>query len=347
MAAVLLAAVLSVGGCAFDPSSVPLPGTTVSGQTYRIHIEFANALNLPARAKVASNGIQIGSLRSVRLVDPSESREGYVVADVDISESVKLPTNTSAQLRQATVLGDIYIALVTPSDGYDTPIPPDGTIGLAQSQPALQIEDAMAGIATFVGGGAFDQAQDIINRMNSVLPQDPNDTARISSVLGANFIDVSENLNQVDALLDGMTADAAVVSDNGPALSQLLTDEGAAQAVNSMNSLVATLDLFGALGTVAHSLEWLTPLFTSADAAAKAFVPLAFTSRPLDLTAPSNLNRLVDLIRDKLIPFVEHGPKLNIVDVNTTPTTAASPAVATDEQVARIIATLRMIGAVR
>ncbi|WP_338080091.1 MlaD family protein [Antrihabitans stalactiti] len=346
MPVVVVAIALAAAGCSFDPSSVPLPGTTVSGQTYRIHIEFANALNLPARAKVASNGIQIGSLRSVRLVDPSASREGYVVADVDITESVKLPTSTSAQLRQATVLGDIYIALVTPPANHDTTIPPNGTIGLAQSQPALQIEDAMSGIATFVGGGAIEQAQDIINRMNSVLPQDPKETARISGVLGTNFIDVSENLHQIDALLDGLTADVAVVQDNGPALSALLTDAGATQAVDSMNSLVATLGLFGALGGVAHSLEWLTPLFTSADAAAKAFVPLAFTSRPLNLTAPSNLNKLVALIRDKLIPFVEYGPKVNIVDVNTAPATSM-PAVSSDDQVDRILATLRMIGAVR
>ncbi|WP_338080062.1 MlaD family protein [Antrihabitans stalactiti] len=338
-----MAAALTLGGCAFDPSSVPLPGTTVSGETYRVHIEFANALNLPARAKVAANGVQIGSLRSVRLVDPTAEREGYVVADVDITESVRLPTTTSAQLRQATILGDIYIALKPPADGYDTTIAPEGTIGLAQSEPALQIEDAMSGIATFVGGGAFKQAQDIVNRMNSVLPPDPKETARISGVLGANVTDLAENLHQVDAFLDAITTDAGVVLDRGPALSALLTDAGTDHTISAMNSLAAMIGIFGALGSVAHSLEWLQPLFTSADAAAKAFVPLAFTSRPLDLTAPSNLNKLVALVRDQVIPFVEHGPKINIVDVNTTP----SPAVSTDDQVDRIIATLRMIGAVR
>jgi phospholipid/cholesterol/gamma-HCH transport system substrate-binding protein len=66
----------------------------------------------------------------------------------------------------------------------------------------------------------------------------------------------------------------------------------------------------------------------------------------LDLQAPSNLNKLVALIREKVIPFADHGPKVNIVGVDIE----GSPAVAelsNEGQVDRIIDTLRMIGAVR
>ncbi|MGX1806099.1 MlaD family protein [Nocardia sp. NPDC055321] len=336
--ALIASAALLFGGCAFDPSSIPLPGTTVSGPTYRIHIEFANVLNLPARAKIASNGVQIGILHSLTLHDPSPTREAFVVAAVDIEESVRLPTNVTAQLRQATVLGDTYIALSTAPPASAGTLQPDATIPLQQTRPAPQIEDAMASIATFVGGGAINQAQDIVNRVNVVLPQQPSETARISTALGANFIDVAANLDQVDAFLDGLQADTGVVLDTGPELAALLTDAGAAQALASTNSLVATLGMFGALGQVAHSLEWLTPLVTAGDAAAKAFVPLAFTNHPLDLNAPSNLNALVALLRDKVIPFSER-PAVNIVSVDL--------GVSKDDQIDRILETLRMVGAVR
>jgi phospholipid/cholesterol/gamma-HCH transport system substrate-binding protein len=346
LCAVLLVLGPALVGCGFDPSSVPLPGTTVSGQTYRVHIEFANALNLPARAKVASNGVQVGTLRSVTLVDATSGHPGYVVADVDIKESVALPTATTAELRQATLLGDIYIALITPRQGFEVPIPHDGTIALSHTKPPVQVEDTLAGLATFVNGGAMHQIHDIINQVNSALPSEPKEAARISGVLGADVQDLAANLTQVDAFLDGMNADAAVVLDNSPALSELLTDAGVAQTTDSMSSIVGVLGVFGALGQLAHALEWVAPLASAGDAAAKAFVPLAFTGRPLDLNAPSNLNKLVALLRDKLIPFVEHGPNVNIVSASIADSPAAQE-VSPDDQTDRIIDTLRMIGAVR
>lgn len=344
--ALLMAAAMALGGCAFDPSSVPLPGTTVSGETYRIRIEFANALNLPARAKVASNGVQVGTLRTVTLVDPTGAHGGYVVADVDIAKSVKLPRTTTAELRQATLLGDVYIALMTPSNGFDNPIPNGGTITRQQTKPALQIEDTMAGMATFVQGGAIHEMQDIINRMNSVLPSDPNETARISRVIGADVEDVSANLDQADAFLDGMQATTGVVLEDSTVLAELLTEAGVTQATNAMTSLIGLLGLYDGFAAITRSLAWVAPLAAAANAAAKAFMPLAFTARPLDLKAPSNLNKLVALLRDKVIPFADHGPKVNIVGVDIEGSPAAA-GVSKHDQVDRIIDTLRMIGAVR
>ncbi|WP_329411352.1 MlaD family protein [Nocardia vinacea] len=92
------AAVMLLGGCGFDPSSVPVPvpGASVAGPTYQVRIEFANALNLPKQAKVVANGARIGRLRSVTVVDPSAPDSGRIDATVDISSSVQLPTTTTA-----------------------------------------------------------------------------------------------------------------------------------------------------------------------------------------------------------------------------------------------------------
>lgn len=333
--AVAVSVVLTLGGCAFDPSSIPVPGTTVPGRTYPVHIQFANALNLPARAKVMANGIRVGNLTAVHVIDPSTTSGGYVVADVEIAESVQLPTTTTAQLRQATVLGDIYIGLATPQDGYGATISPDGTIPLQQSRPALQIEDTMAAMATFVQGGAVRQFQDIVNRMNSVLPADPAETARVFDSLGTDFTDLAAHLDQVSVIGHATEDLIALLQQRSAVVTDLLTDEGARHVVNAAASLVEAVGVLGEIGKLADALQWIAPLANAGDAAAKALVPLAFTSQPLDLNAPSNLNKLVALIRDKVIPFVDRGPKLNIIGVSK------------DEQVDRIVATLRMIGTVR
>ncbi|MFI9504333.1 MlaD family protein [Nocardia sp. NPDC052566] len=341
--ALTAAATLAVGGCAFDPSSVPVPGTSVAGRTYDIRIEFANVLNLPARAKVIANGAQVGTVKAVTVVPAAEAppgRGGYVVVDAEISESVRLPTTTIAELRQNTVLGDIHIALTTPPDGFGALLPRGGTIGIDRTKPPVQLEDTMAAMAFFVQGGAVGQLQDIIARFNSVLPQDPKETARIANVMGGDFTDLAANLDQVDKLLYGLGTNAQVLRDVRPELEDILNPEAVQQVTAAVNSIKGVTKIFGVLGPVGQSLAWLAPLLQSSDAALQAYVPL-LTGGPLDLRQPSNMALLVALLRDKIIPFAEHGPKVNITGVQV------NSGVSEQEQVDRIVATLRMIGAVR
>ncbi|NKY31260.1 hypothetical protein [Nocardia gamkensis] len=74
-------------------------------------------------------------------------------------------------------------------------------------------------------------------------------------------------------------------------------------------------------------------------------MPLLFTSRPFDLSAPSNLNLLAGLLRDKIIPWMRYGPTANVESLSVTGVSAAQPT--TDEQVDQVLHILRTIGAVR
>ncbi|MFD4429060.1 MlaD family protein [Nocardia sp. NPDC058497] len=343
VAAVASVVALSATGCAFDPASVPVPGTGIDGTTYPVRIEFANALNLPARAKVMADGVRVGTVADVAVVDATTG--GYVLVTTGIAESVVLRTDTVAQLRQNTVLGDIHIELTSTAGGQAPRLRPGGVIPRAQTKPATQIEDTLAGLSTLVHGGAITRFQDIVDQLNTVFPDNPAETRRIAQVIGADAQDLAANLHTADTLLDGMSQMVGTVDARKEQLAELLTEPGVAQASASVASIVNVVGVLGALGAVAHSLAWLAPLAASGDAAARAFVPLALTGRPLDLSAPSNLNALVSLIRDRIIPFVERGPKVNIVGARVTP--GEDGPASTDEQVASIVQALRMIGAVR
>ncbi|MEV6773752.1 MlaD family protein [Nocardia sp. NPDC051030] len=342
--ALILAAALPISGCTLDPAKVPVPGASVSGPTYDIKIEFANALNLPAQAKVVANGAKIGSLRSVTVVDPSTSGPGRIEAVVEISSSVKLPAGTTAQLRQNTILGDIFIGLTTPTTGFDNLIPADGVIPISQTKPPLQVEDLLAGLSTFVGGGALHQVQEIINQSNAVLPDDRADTARIFDTIGRDIQDVSSNLDTVDRFLDAIQSDFKAVLDNPRELAELLSAQGSVEIPADANSLIQTLGIVGGLGLVGEAIRWLGPFLTAGDATAKALVPLLWGSNPLDLSSPSNLHKLVDLVQGKVIPFVTQGPKVNITGL--TVEGAAAP-IAGDQEVDSVARALRMIGVVR
>ncbi|GAB0107735.1 hypothetical protein JMUB6875_67340 [Nocardia sp. JMUB6875] len=341
--AVLTAGLLAgVGGCAFDPSSVPVPGTTISGPTYRIHIEFGNVLNLPAKAKVIANGAQVGSVAGVRVVDSAHAggRGGYVVVDADISTKAQLPTTTVAELRQNTVLGDIHLALTTPPNGFGSLLRDGGTITQDHTKPPVQLEDTMAALAAFTQGGAINQLQDIITRFNNVLPADPNETKRIAQNAAGNATDLAAHLDEVDKLLNGLGTNAQVLQDNVDHLDHQLTQESVDTMTGVATSIAGVAQIFTVLGGLGQSLAWLAPLTSALDPVTRAFAPLALSSRPLDLSVPSNLSLLTSLLRDKLIPFVEQGPKVNVTGVKVD---SASK----DDQITGILSALRMIGAVR
>ncbi|WP_309234923.1 MlaD family protein [Nocardia sp. XZ_19_385] len=334
--AALAAVAATISACTLDPAKMPVPGAAVAGPTYSVHIQFTNALNLPAQAKVVANGAKVGSLRSVTIVDPSATAPGYVEAIVDISTAVRLPASTTAQLRQSTVLGDIYIGLSTPEPG--PPLADGGAIGLEQTKPPLQIEDLLLGLSSFVGGGSLQQIQRIIDQANAALPEEPADTARIFDTLGRDVQDVSLNLDAVDRLLDGLRANLSAVTDNRAALDALLSPRGATEIPASANSIAQTLGIVGQLSLIANALVWLGPLLQAGDSAAKALVPLLFAANPLDLAAPSNLNRLVALLHDKVIPFAER-PAIDITSVTVESSRT--------EQTEDMVRALRVIGLVR
>ncbi|MEV0341822.1 MlaD family protein [Nocardia sp. NPDC050713] len=341
-AAITTTIVLSVtiSGCAFDPAAIPVPGTTVSGDTYPLEIHFANVLNLPRGAKVMADGVEVGNLTGVEIRSPGRADEagaGYVVAHVNIMESVRLPTGTTAELRQATPLGDVHIALATAVGTSSSVLMPGATIELAQTSQAPQIEDTMAALASAIGSGVVDSFQDIVRQLDAVLPEDPARTAHTFNVLGQNIEDIAADLASVDNLLDGMIATTDVFVENREKLNVMLTDDGRDHVVSVFDSVLQIIVITTLLGPIARNAVWLAPLVSGLDGVAKSVVPVLFSGNPLDVSASSNMKKLVDLIQNKLIPFAALGPKVDVTATRVSET----------EQTDQIVEALRMIGAVR
>ncbi|MDO3645952.1 MlaD family protein [Nocardia mangyaensis] len=345
--AALFVATLLAAGCGFQPADLPVPGAGVGGPTYPLRIEFADVLNLPTGAKVIAAGVRVGVLSGVTLVDPVAATSeraavpGYVVAEVDLRQSVRLAVGTTAELRQETPLGDVHIALSEPPDLTVGELAPGATIPLADTTQSPPIEDILAGLSTFIGSGAVTDFQNIVATMNGVFPDDPRDTARLADILGTDIADLGVNLRSVDALLDGMEATVEEgLQGNLPILDELLTPYGVAHTTEAVNAQIGVIFVLTALGPVAPSAQWLGPLLSSLDDTAQALVPMLLGANPLDTESPSNMKALVDLINTKLVPYATHGPKVDVVEVGLSPITA-------DDHTARIVDTLRMIGLVR
>ncbi|WP_067824636.1 MlaD family protein [Nocardia inohanensis] len=328
------ALVLTLGGCTFDPAAVPVPGASVSGRTYPLHIVFANALNLPPGAKVQADGVEVGNLTGVHVTETTttdgKAGRGYVVADIRIREGVRLPEDVNVELRQTTPLGDVHIAVTTPPRSTAPPLAPGATVPMSRTTRAPQVEDTMAGLATALGSGAVTDIQDTVRQLNAVLPADPHETARTFGVIGTDLTDVAGDLHSLDQMLDGLTSVTGVGTELLPTLQPMLTDDGTEHLVATTQAVINVFLMFSAMGPLAHSALYLAPTVAASDELARAFVPMLLGARPLDLSSASNLARANALIRDKLIPFAQH-PAVNI----------------TTDQTDRVLDTLRMIGVVK
>lgn len=155
-----MAVCVTVAGCASEGlASLPLPAPGSGPGGYKLTAIFSNALNLPANAKVKLGGADIGQMESM------VARDYTAVTTLRIQEGVLLPRGSTAELRSATPLGDVFVAIKPPPSGTgDGELLRDGdTIGLEQTTAAATVESVLSAAALFVNGGAVRNFTNIIN----------------------------------------------------------------------------------------------------------------------------------------------------------------------------------------
>ncbi len=159
LAVVLATAVVSSGCATNGLASVPLPAPGLDSAGYRLTAVFGNALNLPAKAKVKLAGADVGQVESM------VARNYTAVTTLRISTGVQLPVGSTAELRTATPLGDVFVALQPPpAPGPNTPLLRDGdTIGLDSTASAATVESMLSSAAVLVNGGSIRNFTNIIN----------------------------------------------------------------------------------------------------------------------------------------------------------------------------------------
>jgi hypothetical protein len=332
-------------GCSIDPAQVPVPGSSVGGDTYRLNIEFANALNLPARARVIANGVRIGTLEHVTIIDGADGAPGHINALVEIKRSVRLPVSTTAQLRQKTLLGDMYIGLDVSARGSTGVLADGGVIPLDQTKPAMQVEDLMAGMATFVTSGAIGDLERMISRTNAIMPRITSDTAAMFGAVGTDLKNLAGYTSALDRFMDATNRDLKAVLDSRPVLESMLSPDGVKVVLSNFTTLTGAFNVIGGFGDLADGMMWMAPFLAQTERAVAVLVPLLLGNRPMDLTSPSNLNRFVALMNQKVIPFIDGGARIDItaIEVNPKPSGVAAQKV----DVSAMADVLRMIGLVR
>ncbi|MFD6454911.1 MlaD family protein, partial [Nocardia sp. NPDC060220] len=149
--AVAVALALSTSGCAVGLDQLPLPAPGLGGDTYTLTAAFSNALNLPMKAKVTLNGADIGQVESM------SARDYTALVTLRITSSVRLPVGTSAQLRSATPMGDVFVAMKPPPvvEPGGALLDDGAAITLESTSAASTIEEMLTRASLLVNGGTI------------------------------------------------------------------------------------------------------------------------------------------------------------------------------------------------
>ncbi|WNM31131.1 MCE family protein [Streptomyces sp. Li-HN-5-11] len=178
---------LLLSGCEFNGLyDVPLPGGAADdGHAYHVTVEFRDVLDLVPQSAVKVENVTVGAVEKVQL-DGWHARVRLRVAD-----SVTLPANAVADLRQTSILGEKYVALSAPPGTAPVGRLRDGdVIPLSRSGRNPEIEEVLSALSALLNGGGVAQLKTITVELNKAL--DGRET-RVKSLLA-----------QLDTFLGGL-----------------------------------------------------------------------------------------------------------------------------------------------
>ncbi|WP_067695393.1 MCE family protein [Nocardia jejuensis] len=235
--ALAVTATVAASGCGLTVESLPLPKPGVGGDTYTIHAVFDNALNLPDQAKVKIGGSDVGVVTKI------ETKDFKAKVDLAIRTDIELPDGSSAELRQATPLGDVFVAVSKPKTDPGATLLKNGDT-LTNTSAGATVEELLLSVSLLFNGGGVaalskltaemdsivggrgDQLAHLITEMTGVIGSLNNNSQRIDGVL-ANFSalanTIETNHNELGQVADSLPGMIGAISENNQAIGDLLT----------------------------------------------------------------------------------------------------------------------------
>ncbi|NNH73885.1 MCE family protein [Nocardia uniformis] len=232
-------ATLTVSGCGLTVEDLPLPKPGAGDDTYTVHVVFDNALNLPDQAKVKIGGSDVG------VVSKIETKNFEAFVDLDIRTDIELPADSTAELRQATPLGDVFVAVSKPMSESGQKLLKDGdTLPRENTSAGATVEELLLSISLLFNGGGIASLSKLTSELDSIVggrgpqlahlitemtgvTQSLNDnSARVDEVLagfGALSSTLETNRGELGRVADSLPSMIGAIAENNQAIGDLLT----------------------------------------------------------------------------------------------------------------------------
>lgn len=203
-------------GCGLTVESLPLPKPGTQGETYTVHAVFANALNLPDQAKVKIGGSDIGTVSHIT------TKNFQAVVDLTIRKDIDLPENATAELRQATPLGDVFVAVSRPPNSADQPPLKSGdTIGIDHTSAGASVEELLLSISMLFNGGGVAALTNLTRELDSVVGGRPQQLASLLRQMTSVTTTLHADSARIDGVLNGFDTMVTTVQQHHDELGQV------------------------------------------------------------------------------------------------------------------------------
>jgi phospholipid/cholesterol/gamma-HCH transport system substrate-binding protein len=276
---------LLLAGCGFDGAyDLPLPCHVVDeDDAFEITADFADVLNVVPRSPVMVDDVVVGEVTEVDRVG------WHARVTMLVKKNVVLPDNAIAEIRQVSLLGEKYVALVPPTseESSEERLGDGDTISLAETGRNPEVEEVLGALSFLLSGGGVAQLGTITREANLVMS---GREERLRGMLGSlegvvstldqqktDIIHALESLNNLASTLNeekdtiGEALDAV-----GPAV-EVLSDQH-----DELIGMLASLDRLGEVGTrvinaskedVLSMLDDLAPVLNGLEGAGRRLAP--------------------------------------------------------------------------
>lgn len=246
---VLMTTVLA--GCSAGVEALPLPAPGLSGPSYQLSAEFSNALNLPDRAKVRVGGADVGEVIGMSAHDYT------AVVQMRILDRVRLPEGTTAELRSATPLGDVFVALTPPPAGTSGAVLADGArIPVDSTAAAATVEQVLATTSLLVNGGVIRNLTRVLNGVGGALGSDGEGLTSLIRESRALVSTMADRSDEIRTMLEQTSSLANDLNNRRDTINDLL-DSASPALVTIADNTAAIVELVNQLGAVTTQLQKL------------------------------------------------------------------------------------------
>lgn len=317
---------LLASGCMLKPEDLPSVRAG-GGNDYQITVRFGSVMNLPTGADVKMDGLRVGEVEALK-----RTPKGVDVT-IGLTRDARIPVDAGAVIRQDTVLGDTYIALVSDPGGARAEsrfLEPGSVIPVSRTTSPPQLEDTLAVLAYFVNGGSIQKVQDVMGGLNRALPP-LRDLQKVAKVTAVDLRNLSVNTRELDRAISGLDNTAVSLNDRAAELRDLFSVEGVHYFEGIFTKVFSHIStILPSIGSVFEGGLWMIPMLESLANASSSI-------RNIWDTAPQATTKLSNFLRITLAPFLEN-PRVEIIDVRGP---------GGDSQIGDVENLMRMLGAIR
>jgi phospholipid/cholesterol/gamma-HCH transport system substrate-binding protein len=227
---------------------LPLPGGAATGSdVYRVTAQFTNVLDLVPQSSVKVNQVTVGTVEKIEL-------NGWTArVTVRLPDSVKLPENAVAELKQTSLLGEKYVQLEPP-----TAVAPVGTLRNGDNIPLertgrnTEVEEVLSALSLLLNGGGVAQLKVIETELSHALGGNETQIRDLIVQLNTFVGGLDKQKSQILRAIEGIDALSAKIaarkSDLAAALEAL--PKGLKVLADQRKQLTAMLTALSNLGAV-------------------------------------------------------------------------------------------------